>query len=180
MVNLNNSPSTHTGADPGFSFRKRLCASTHIMSAKPNSLSAGVQGPLKGPGSSTLMLSRAIWALFLSILIKTWLKKIHSWSNFRGGRMPVRPPPLGTATDIDHINNKCLSTDWKKKVLNTSLVFSQGLIYEQQMPKRRGRDEARGRGKEERHRERRGWASDRGLRRGWASDRGLKSSACFR
>ena len=48
--------------------RKRLCSSTHIMSAEPNSLSAGVQGPLKGPGS--LMLSRAIWALYLSILIK--------------------------------------------------------------------------------------------------------------
>ena len=31
---------------------KRLCASTHIMSTEPNSLSAGVQGPLKGPGSS--------------------------------------------------------------------------------------------------------------------------------
>ena len=38
-----------TGADPGFSFtgggggRKRLCASTHITSVEPNSLSAGVQ-----------------------------------------------------------------------------------------------------------------------------------------
>ena len=42
--------------------RKRLCASTHITSAEPNSLSAGVQGPLKGPGCSRviLMLSRAI------------------------------------------------------------------------------------------------------------------------
>ena len=52
--------------------RKRLCASTHITSAEPNSLSTGVQGSLKGPGSSwvILMLSRAIWALSLSILIK--------------------------------------------------------------------------------------------------------------
>ena len=42
--------------------RERLCASTHITRAEPNSLSAGVQGPLKGPGSSRvgLMLSRAI------------------------------------------------------------------------------------------------------------------------
>ena len=57
------------GADPGFSLgggggggRKRLCARTNIMSAEPNSLSAGVQGPLKGPGSSrvVLVLSRAI------------------------------------------------------------------------------------------------------------------------
>ena len=57
-------------ADPGFSFRgrKRLCARTHITSAKPNSLSAGVQGsllrqPLKGPESSrvVLMLSRACY-----------------------------------------------------------------------------------------------------------------------
>ena len=41
---------------------KRLCASSHITSAKPNSLSAGVQGLLKGPGSSrvVLMVSRAI------------------------------------------------------------------------------------------------------------------------
>ena len=42
--------------------RKRLCARTHIASAEPNSLLAGDQGPLKGPGSSrvVLMLSRAI------------------------------------------------------------------------------------------------------------------------
>ena len=41
---------------------KRLCARTHITSAELNSLSAGVQGPLKGPGSSrvVLMVSRAI------------------------------------------------------------------------------------------------------------------------
>ena len=46
--------------------RKRLCARTHITSAEPNSLSAGVHGPLKGAGSSrvVLMLSCAIWALF--------------------------------------------------------------------------------------------------------------------
>ena len=52
--------------------RKRVCARSNITSAEPNSLSAGVQGSLKGPGSSrgVLMLSRAIWALFLSILIK--------------------------------------------------------------------------------------------------------------
>ena len=52
--------------------RKMLCASMHITSAEPNSLSAGVQGPLKGLGSSrvVLMSYHAIWALFLSILIK--------------------------------------------------------------------------------------------------------------
>ena len=58
-----------TGADPGFSWgggggggRKILCARTHITSAEPNSLLAGVQCPLKGPGSFTLVLmfSRAI------------------------------------------------------------------------------------------------------------------------
>ena len=52
-------------------------------SAEPNSLSAGIQELLwrsgvqvKGPGSSrvVLMLSRAIWALFLSILIKNLIK----------------------------------------------------------------------------------------------------------
>ena len=63
----------------GGGVRKRLCARiyTHITSAKPNSLSAGVQGPLKGPGSSrvVLMVSRAFWASFLSILInkKKWI-----------------------------------------------------------------------------------------------------------
>ena len=37
-------------------------APTHITSAEPNSLSAGVQGPIKGPGRSgvVLMISRAI------------------------------------------------------------------------------------------------------------------------
>ena len=56
-----------SGADPGFSFgggggAQRLCARTHKTSAEPNSLSAGVQGPLKGPGSSrvVVMLSCAI------------------------------------------------------------------------------------------------------------------------
>ena len=55
----------NAGADPGFSFRggggKRLCARMHIRSAKPNSLLARVQGPLKGPGNSRviLMLSRS-------------------------------------------------------------------------------------------------------------------------
>ena len=68
-----------------------MCPHEHYERAGPNSLSAGVQvqGPLKGPGSSrvVLMLSRAIWALFLSKMI---LK--NSWSNFRGGRAPVAPP----------------------------------------------------------------------------------------
>ena len=34
-------------------WRKRLCAHTHIMSAK--SLTVGVQGPLNGPGSSRVL-----------------------------------------------------------------------------------------------------------------------------
>ena len=88
------------GADPGFSFRgggggrKRLCARTHITSAEPSSLSAGVQGPLKGPGSSrvVLMLSRAIWALFLSILMNNWIKK-NIVDPILAGHMPVAPPP---------------------------------------------------------------------------------------
>ena len=53
-----------TGADPGFSFRgaqKIMCPHAHYERG-PNSLSAGVQGPCKGPGRSRvdLMLSRAI------------------------------------------------------------------------------------------------------------------------
>ena len=51
---------TYSGADPGFSYgggggRKRLCARTHITSAAPNSLSAVVQGLLKGRGSSRVV-----------------------------------------------------------------------------------------------------------------------------
>ena len=101
--NPGSAPVHVSGADPGFSFgggggRKMLCCSTHITSAEPNSLLAGVQGPLKGPGSSrvVLMLSSAIWALHLSILIEDLdLKKKHSWSNFRGARACCAccPPP---------------------------------------------------------------------------------------
>ena len=47
------------GADAGFSFggggggAQKIMFRTHITSEEPNSLSAGVQGPLKVPGSST-------------------------------------------------------------------------------------------------------------------------------
>ena len=47
--------------------RKRLCTRTHITSADPNSLSTGLG---VHAARVVLMLSRAIWALFLSILIK--------------------------------------------------------------------------------------------------------------
>ena len=87
----------HLGGGGG----KRLCARMHITSAEPNSLSAGVQGPLKDPGSSrvVLMFSRAIWALFFSILIyiKNWIKKQNIVDLILGGRLFRRPldPPLG-------------------------------------------------------------------------------------
>ena len=78
-----------------------LCASTHITSAEPNSLSARGQGPHKGPRSSrvVLMLSHAIWALFLSILIKIGYKKVDP---ILGGARLLRPPPPppGSATDM--------------------------------------------------------------------------------
>ena len=86
--------SDFTRVEPGFSFRgggggaqEIICARTHITSAEAISLSAGVQGPLKGPGSSrvVLMLSRAIWALLLSILIK------------KLGENPIVYPILGGA-----------------------------------------------------------------------------------
>ena len=76
-----------TGADPGFSFRggggTKDCARTHITSAEPNSL--------KGPGSSrvVLMLSRALWALFLSILIKKKLDYKNTVDPTLGGAAPV-------------------------------------------------------------------------------------------
>ena len=96
----------HQGRIQDFHFRgggaQRLCASTDITSAEPNSLLAGVQGPIKGPGSSgvVLMVSRAILALFLNILIKNCITKIivdpiFFWG---GGARLLRPPPLGCAT----------------------------------------------------------------------------------
>ena len=115
-----------TGADPGFSFRrgegrKMFCASTHITNAEPNSLSVGVQGPLKGPGSSRviLMLSRAIWALFLSILIIKKNDKKHSWSNFRGGGGRLLRPP-GSATEL-----RCI---WIWGTVSLQLVLCRPII----------------------------------------------------
>ena len=46
--------------------RKRLCARTHITSAEPNSLSAGV--PLKGPGSSGVVVDA--FSCYLSLIFK--------------------------------------------------------------------------------------------------------------
>ena len=110
--NLLSNLSTSPGADPGFSFRgrgrKRLCYRTHITSAEPTRgtethFRQGSRTRLRGPGSSrvVLMLSRAIWALFLSILVKLDFKKIV-WTKFRGGARLLRPlpppPPLGSTT----------------------------------------------------------------------------------
>ena len=65
--------------------QKKRCARTHITSAEPNSLSAGVQGP--GSSRVVLMLFRVIWALFLSILMK---KNIVD--QILGGRLLLPPP----------------------------------------------------------------------------------------
>ena len=82
-------PPPPPGADPGFSFR-----GGGRTSAEPNSLSAGVQGPLKVLGSSgvVLMLFRAIWALFLSILIKKLDWKKHIVDPSLGGAYCPPPP----------------------------------------------------------------------------------------
>ena len=88
-----------SGADPGFSWGG---GAQKITSAESNSLSAGVQGLIKGPGSSrvVVMLSRAIWALFLSILIffffffYKWIK--NTVDPILGG--PCCAPSLGSAT----------------------------------------------------------------------------------
>ena len=45
--------------------RKRLCARTHI-SAEPNSISAGVQGPLKGPAMEAALGGLFKYSLVLS------------------------------------------------------------------------------------------------------------------
>ena len=73
-----------------------LGGTAHIMSAEPNSLSAGVQGPLNGPRSSrvVLMLSCAIRVLFLSILIcKKWILKT------------LPPPPPGSTTVSNYVHS---------------------------------------------------------------------------
>ena len=70
----------------------------------------------RGPGSSraVLVLSRAIWALFLSILIKNWIKK-HSWSNFRGACASCTPldPPLGAHLPLGTTLITWCNTWWK-------------------------------------------------------------------
>ena len=119
------------GADPGFSFnggaKDYVCAPTS-WARNPKSLTAGVQGPLKGPASSQgfLMLSRAIWALVLSIiLIQKWeKKKNHSRSNFRGVRAcctgPPLNPPLGALLGSNH---------WSPQVynhVNVALAWTSG------------------------------------------------------
>ena len=89
---------TLAGADPGFSLgggaQKIMCQHAHYERGTKLTFGRG-PGPAKGPGSSgvVLMLSRGIWALFLSILMKNWIKKKHSWSNFRGARACCAPPP---------------------------------------------------------------------------------------
>ena len=94
------------GADPGFSFRggAKDYVPTRTLGARDRTLfrqGSRVQGPLKGPGSSrvVLMLSRAIWALFLSILI---IKKKKTVGPILGGpgRAYCAPPPPGSATAI--------------------------------------------------------------------------------
>ena len=65
--------------------RRRLCPAIRALRARN-------QTHFRHGSSSILilMLSRAIWALFLSILIK--IDKKHSWSNFRGACL-LRPHP---------------------------------------------------------------------------------------
>ena len=52
------------GADPGFSFRggggaKDYIRERTLLARNPKSLSAGIQGPLKSPGSSRFFLMRS-------------------------------------------------------------------------------------------------------------------------
>ena len=78
-------PNLIARADPGFSFggggggaQKIMCAHAHHEREPQSPLRPGFRAHLlKGPGSSRgfMMLSRAIWALFLSILIQNGIKK---------------------------------------------------------------------------------------------------------
>ena len=99
-----------TGADAGFSFRggggggcKRLCACTHITSAKPE-VPYG-----RGPGLLTgALLSRAIWALFLKHYDKKkWYIKYFVDPILGGRRLLRPPPPHGSATEKE-------GNDWKQ------------------------------------------------------------------
>ena len=92
-------------ADPGFSWgggggAKDDTRSRTSRARSPKSFTAGVQGPLKGPGSSSLgflMLSRAILAIFLIILIQHGILKTTVYLNL-GGVACCPPPPPGSVT----------------------------------------------------------------------------------
>ena len=87
-----------TAAGPGFSLgggggaRDYVPARTYT-SAEPNSLFVGVQGLLKGPGSSWGFYAISC---YLSLVFKhsdtKWAKKKKSQSNFRGEGAPIAPP----------------------------------------------------------------------------------------
>ena len=87
---------TKTGTDPGFSFRggAKDYVPAHTLRARNRThFWQGVQGPLKGPGSSRVVfnaLSRYLSLIFMHSEKKIWLKK-HCWSNFRGGACLLPP-----------------------------------------------------------------------------------------
>ena len=68
---------------------KRLCVSTYITSAEPNSLLAGVQVPQKGPGRSRVVLMGNM-SLIFEYLINNWIKNIVHQILGRG--CLLRPP----------------------------------------------------------------------------------------
>ena len=74
----------------------------HITSAEPNYFRQWSKTRLRALEAPrvVLMLSRAVWALFLSILIRNWIKKNNGWSIFFWGGACYAP--LGSATARIH------------------------------------------------------------------------------
>ena len=85
----------HLG-EGGGALAKIMCPHAHYERGTELTFGRGQAGP--GSSRNVLMLSRAIWALFLIILIKK-LDFKNRWSNFRGGggggggRACCTPPP---------------------------------------------------------------------------------------
>ena len=84
-------------------------------------------GPALGPWklSGFLMLSRAIWALFSSILIQNGIKKTY-WIKFLGGHALVVPPSKSATAQRTGI--KLMSQKWVTQRENSTQVAQACIV----------------------------------------------------
>ena len=114
--------------------RKRLCAHLQLRVQNRTHFWQGSRARFKGTGSSrvVLMLSRAIWALFFSILIKIiGLKKKKNivYPIFFFGRAHPLPPPPGSATVKAHISSTSQIMFWRPWLAVLYAGFFQGRCF---------------------------------------------------